>query len=138
MQKYTIHLKALRQLCHVLFTECDKAKTRPRSAIELGKTKIIDLETETLSEEQNLQEALRRKRPDYIEKTKTREQNIAKNSVKSARTTPVKSSVAKAQNIYQTKNSKIPTFRPKNNTTTTSTGNNVKKIISNRPLKAVH
>ena len=38
-------------------------------------TRVIDLETETLPLEQNLQEALRRKRPDYIQRTKTREQD---------------------------------------------------------------
>ena len=118
-----------------LFTECDKAKTRPRSAIELGKTKIIDLETETLPEDQNLQEALRRKRPDYIEKTRTREQNIAKNSVKPPLSKPVKSSIPQATSIYgnSSKNSKIPTFRPKN-----ASSNPTKKLISSRPVKAVH
>ena len=121
-----------------LFTECDKAKTRPRSAIELGKTKIIDLETESLPDDQNLQEALRRKRPDYIEKTRNREQNIAKNSVKtSARNTPIKSSIPQATSIYghasSKNNSKIPTFRPKNAST-----NPTKKLINSRPVKAVH
>ena len=120
-----------------LFTECDKAKTRPRSAIELGKTKIIDLETESLPDDQNLQEALRRKRPDYIEKTRNREQNIAKNSVKTTtRSTPIKSSIPQATSIYASNsknNSKIPTFRPKNAST-----NPTKKLINSRPVKAVH
>ena len=121
-------------LFFLLFTECDKAKTRPRSAIELGKTKIIDLETETLPEDQNLQEALRRKRPDYIEKTRNREQNIAKNSVKPPLSKPVKSSIPQATSIYgSSKNSKIPTFRPKN-----ASSNPTKKLISSRPVKAVH
>ena len=119
-----------------LFTECDKAKTRPRSAIELGKTKIIDLETETLPDDQNLQEALRRKRPDYIEKTRNREQNIAKNSVKTTTPKPIKSSIPQATSIYASNsknNSKIPTFRPKNAST-----NPTKKLINSRPVKAVH
>lgn len=38
-------------------------------------TTIIDLETDTLPIEKNLQEALKAKRPDYIAKTKNREQD---------------------------------------------------------------
>ena len=38
-------------------------------------TTIIDLETDTLPKEKNIQEALKLKRPDYIAKTKNREQD---------------------------------------------------------------
>ena len=64
-------------------------KQRPKSAIEIVRknrmsltmnnndvtTTIIDLETDTLPIEKNLQEALKAKRPDYIAKTKNREQD---------------------------------------------------------------
>ena len=82
-------------------------------------TNIIDLETETLPDDKNLQEALRRKRPDYIEKTRTREQDRRnahahiKQSI-SARSTPVKkaaggnSSLPQAKAIYSKGSSRIP------------------------------
>ena len=83
------------------FIECDEKrpesstsstsqKQRPKSAIEIVRkshhsksnnkdngmtTTIIDLETDTLPKEKNLQEALKQKRPDYIAKTKNREQD---------------------------------------------------------------
>jgi hypothetical protein len=109
------------------FIECEGLNPRPKSAVEppvasVRKSKmlnnnnnnnvtttIIDLETDTLPDDKNLQEALRRKRPDYIAKTKTREQDrLAKSFVaanKNAITinkTPVKlrSSVAQAKHIY--------------------------------------
>lgn len=111
------------------FIECN-GRARPKSAIEQTSsqqsqrrnskelTNIIDLETETLPEEKNLQEALRRKRPDYIEKTRTREQDrLAKSFVQankqaslSARSTPIKS-VTQAKAIYGNSNgmrSRIP------------------------------
>lgn len=69
------------------FIECEgqqSSKQRPRSAFIESRQKnshdditttIIDLETDPLPKEKDLQEALRRKRPDYIAKTKTREQD---------------------------------------------------------------
>ena len=81
-------------------TQDSDNKTRPKSAaIEIVKyrsknnnnsaddvtTTIIDLETETLPKEKNLQEALKQKRPDYIAKTKTREQDrLARSMVQAA------------------------------------------------------
>ncbi len=116
------------------FIECPK-KARPKSAIEQRQssannnhsnniTNIIDLETDTLPEEKNLQEALRRKRPDYIEKSRTREQdrllkvNNKQQQSLSARSTPIKamsSSVPNAKVLYGQPKSRIPTKKVLNN-----------------------
>lgn len=121
------------------FIECKKSPgvqtQRPKSAVTT--TNIIDLETESLPEEKNLQEALRRKRPDYIEKTRTREQEAkaksfmaAKGSL-SARSTPIKAIYAAGK-----QQSRIPSAVRKNNSGTTS---NAKKIsmTGKHTLKAV-
>jgi len=95
---------------------CKNNNTEFNNTTRLLSTNIIDLETETLPDDKNLQEALRRKRPDYIEKTRTREQDrLAKSVVAnkqaslSARSTPIKAtkahtasttSVPQAKTIY--------------------------------------
>lgn len=117
-----------------------KGSQRPKSAIEIVRknrgmnnnndvtTTIIDLETETLPKEKNLQEALKQKRPDYIAKTKTREQDrLARSMVSNKQNSvlnnkPLNSkfksggtSAFKAKSIYDPapdggmKRSKIPT-----------------------------
>ena len=115
-----------------------KSSQRPKSAIEIVRknrgmnnnndvtTTIIDLETETLPKEKNLQEALKQKRPDYIAKTKTREQDrlarsMVSNKQNSGLNKPLNSkfksgggtSAFKAKSIYDPdggmKRSKIPT-----------------------------
>ena len=118
-----------------------KGSQRPKSAIEIVRknrgmnnnndvtTTIIDLETETLPKEKNLQEALKQKRPDYIAKTKTREQDrlarsMVSNKQNSGLNKPLNSkfksgggtSAFKAKSIYDPapadggmKRSKIPT-----------------------------
>ena len=62
--------------------------------------KVIDLETETLPAEQNLQEALRRKRPDYIQRTKDREQDRMARSFVAANKANVTSSTTAAAKVY--------------------------------------
>ena len=95
-------------------------KQRPKSAIEIVRknrmssamnnndvtTTIIDLETDTLPIEKNLQEALKAKRPDYIAKTKNREQDRLARSMVTAN---------KQQNVM--KGSMLPQSKAKTNTT---------------------
>ena len=147
------------------FIECEgqNGKPRPKSAIEqrnkkknssdlTAMTNIIDLETETLPEEKNLQEALRRKRPDYIEKSRTREQDrLAKSVAASQKTSTVaprtsgsirNTSIPQAKQIYGNgqSRSRIPQISVRKNTGTGSGVSNAKKIsMTNRThaLKAV-
>ena len=165
------------------FIECDSVPTKPRpkSAIEhsnrtnikrrpncnnannidyqLSLSNIIDLETETLPEEKNLQEALRRKRPDYIEKSKTREQDrlaksqtsgntgsrgapVLSSKVSSRTGVPARTSVPQAKRLYDSGNrSKIPqiSVRKNGNGNSVSNAKKISMTTNNRTqaLKAV-